>query len=78
MSPSKGRAAQEYPHHPFVLPIDEIYRTLGTNGETGLAPIKVQETQGQYGPNKLDGEGGVQWYSVLLKQISNAMILVRI
>ncbi|KAI4166140.1 MAG: hypothetical protein LQ342_000026 [Letrouitia transgressa] len=77
MSPSsKGRAAQEYPHHPFVLLIDEIYRILGTNSETGLVPIKVQGAQGQYGPNKLDGEGGVQWYSVLMKQISNAMILV--
>ena len=36
----------------------------------------MQEAQRKYGPNKLEGEGRVRWYSVLLKQISNAMILV--
>ena len=73
---SNGYAIQEYPRHPFQLLIDEVYRRLDTNNETGLTLIEAQEAQGKHGPNKLAGEGGVQWYSVLLKQISNAMILV--
>ena len=68
---------QEYPRHPFLLSIDSLIHQLSTNQDTGLSPIKAQESQRNYGPNKLEGEGGVQWYSVLFKQISNAMILVR-
>ena len=75
---SKASKKQEYSRHPFLLPVDSLIDQLSTNFETGLSPVKAQEGQRNYGPNKLEGEGGVQWYSVLLKQISNAMILVRL
>ena len=78
MGNSKKFTEQEYPSHPFLLPASQVYDQLGTNYETGLSKLKAQEAQRAYGLNKLEGEGGVQWYSVLLKQISNAMILVRI
>lgn len=68
---------QAYPRHPFLLPSSQIFDQLSTNQEKGLSKLKVQEAQESYGPNKIEGEGGVKWYSVLLKQISNAMILVR-
>ncbi|KAL8893711.1 MAG: hypothetical protein Q9192_005001, partial [Flavoplaca navasiana] len=74
--PSKGYTAQEYPKHPFLLSSEEIIDHLQTNDEIGISPTKAQEAQKVYGPNKLVGEGGVKWYSILLKQISNAMILV--
>ena len=67
---------QAYSQHPFLLQLQEVYQQLNTNNETGLTNQQVQESQQTYGPNKLEGEGGVKWYSVLLKQISNAMILV--
>ncbi|KAG8525993.1 uncharacterized protein KY384_000755 [Bacidia gigantensis] len=67
---------QEYSRHPFLLPLTEVYQQLGTNKDTGLNQQKALESHQKYGPNKLEGEGGVQWYRVLLKQISNAMILV--
>ena len=72
----KRTMAQEYERHPFLLPAQELYRHLGTNKDTGLSKVKAQETLQHYGPNRLKGEGAVQWYSVLIKQISNAMILV--
>lgn len=75
---SKNDASQQYQPHPFLLPPEEIYRHLGTNKDTGLTKLKAQEAQRNYGPNRLKGEGVVQWYSVLIKQVSNAMILVRI
>ncbi|KAI4089355.1 MAG: hypothetical protein LQ339_008561 [Xanthoria mediterranea] len=74
--PSKGHTPQEYPKHPFLLSSEHVITHLHSNDETGISPNKAQEAQKMYGPNKLEGEGGVKWYSVLLKQVSNAMILV--
>jgi magnesium-transporting ATPase (P-type) len=68
---------QAYPSHPFLLPPSQIFDQLGTNHEKSLSQLKVQEAQKTYGPNEIEGQSGVKWYSVLLKQISNAMILVR-
>ncbi|KAL8932589.1 MAG: hypothetical protein Q9216_006768, partial [Gyalolechia sp. 2 TL-2023] len=75
-SSSAGYTAQEYPKHPFTLSNEEVLNHVQTNDQTGLDPLKAQELQSIYGPNKLEGEGAVQWYRVLLKQVSNAMILV--
>lgn len=76
-----GKAVQnngrlQYPSHPFTLSVDEVVQRLQVNLDTGLSVAKAQELRAQYGDNKLSGEGGVSWYRVLLKQISNAMILV--
>lgn len=76
-SSNQKPSEQLYPRHPFLLPLDEITERLGTNIETGLSRLKVQQSQHNYGPNRLKGEGAIRWYSILAKQISNAMILVR-
>lgn len=75
-SSSTKHAAQEYPKHPFISTARDILDQLQTNDEVGLHRSTVQEAQERYGPNKLEGEGVVQWHTVLVKQISNAMILV--
>jgi magnesium-transporting ATPase (P-type) len=62
--------------HPFLLVVDDVAQQLGTNIETGLSARKVAELQKTYPPNELDGGKGIAWYKILLKQISNAMILV--
>ena len=77
-TPTKKPTRQLYPRHPFLLSLDEIVEQLGTNVDTGLSRLKAQQSQHDYGPNKLKGEGAIQWYSILVKQISNAMILVRL
>ena len=77
-TPTKKPSRQLYPRHPFLLPLDEIVEQLGTNLDTGLSRLKAQQSQHDYGPNKLKGEGAIKWYSILVKQISNAMILVRL
>ncbi|KIX01606.1 potassium/sodium efflux P-type ATPase, fungal-type [Rhinocladiella mackenziei CBS 650.93] len=76
MGKKGGRAAQNYGKHPFLLSADEIIRQLETNVDSGLTSIQVQQYQEKYGPNRLEGDGGVSWYTILGKQISNAMILV--
>ena len=68
---------QQYEKHPFQLPIEQLVNHFGgLNLEQGLTPVQANEHRLRYGENKLEGEGGVRWYSVLFKQISNAMILV--
>ena len=74
--PSAKYTTQEYPKHPFTQLSEEVITHLQTNDETGISPNQAQEAQKTYGPNKLEGEGGVKWHKVLLKQVSNAMILV--
>ncbi|KAK4694891.1 P-type Na+/K+ transporter, partial [Lecanoromycetidae sp. Uapishka_2] len=76
MGTSSTYQRQEYSRHPFLLPPEDSLSQLQTSKETGLTKIKAQEAQRAYGPNKLEGEGAVKWYTVLVKQVSNAMILV--
>ncbi|KAL2372110.1 hypothetical protein RJ035_001663 [Blastomyces gilchristii] len=76
MGRPKEYAKQEYEKHPFLLSIDEITQVLNTNTETGLSDVNVAKLQDEYGPNRLHGEGAARWYTLLGKQISNAMILI--
>lgn len=64
--------------HPFLLSIEEVCQQLGTNIESGLSSKKVKELQTAYPPNELEGGGSVEWYRILIKQLLNAMILVRL
>ena len=70
------KSKQTYSRHPFLTPPDELFQQLKTHPESGLNAAQVNEASLKYGANKLDGEGGVQWYTLLIKQASNAMILV--
>lgn len=73
----RGFPKQEYDRAPFLLSPAELIRYLGSNEERGLSATKAQESLRKYGPNQVGGERGVQWWTLLFKQASNAMILVR-
>ncbi|EEP75745.1 potassium/sodium efflux P-type ATPase [Uncinocarpus reesii 1704] len=76
-SSKDGPTQQEYERHPFLLSVEHLIQSLQTNLDTGLTgDAKIQELQQKYGPNRLSGEGGVKWYTLLGKQVSNAMVLV--
>jgi len=62
--------------HPFLLSVDDVARQLGTDIEHGLSAREVAELQKTYPLNELEGGSGVSWHKILIKQISNAMILV--
>ena len=76
MSPRDAPREQHYHAHPAFMSIEDVRAQLETRVEDGLKPAAIQEAQLTYGPNRLRGEGSVKWYSVLLKQISNAVILI--
>ncbi|KAJ4855882.1 e1-E2 ATPase domain-containing protein [Trichoderma breve] len=66
----------EFPKHPFLLTVEETERALGTNVDRGLLSEQVSDLQSRYGKNELDVGGTIPWYSILAKQILNAMIIV--
>ena len=65
-----------YTKHPFRLSVGQVKNHIQTDLDTGLSSAKVKDIQSKCGENKLAGLGDFQWYTVLLKQVSNAMILV--
>ncbi len=76
MGKKTTKAEQSYQQQPFLLKPDEILNHLETRVDSGLSGAQAQQYLEKYGPNRLEGDGGVSWYSILGKQISNAMILV--
>ncbi|KAI1024662.1 hypothetical protein LB505_012364 [Fusarium chuoi] len=68
--------AAEYPKHPFLLTIEETAQALDTSIDKGLTSQQVAEAQQKYPKNELDVGGTVPWYSILTKQLLNAMIIV--
>jgi Na+-exporting ATPase len=76
MAPKNIPNKQVLNPHPFLLSVEDVASQLGTNIETGLSARRVAELKNEYPPNELDGGGGPSWSTLLIKQISNAMILV--
>lgn len=70
------REEQNYSKQPFLLPVNDITQYLQTNTDSGLSESQAKQYQEKYGANKLDTDGGIPWYALLMKQIANAMILV--
>lgn len=67
----------EFPKHPFLLSVGETAHALATDIDKGLTSTQVAQLQQRYPPNELDVGQGIPWYSILTKQILNAMIIVR-
>jgi P-type Na+/K+ transporter len=72
----KKKDEQNYSKQPFLLSVDEVLDHRQTKIDSGLSSTQAKQYIDKYGENKLEGDGGVAWYSILGKQISNAMILV--
>lgn len=76
MSSPETQSSRDVEIKPAFSSVDVLRDRLKTDLDNGLRPAAVENAQREYGPNKLEGEGTVKWYSVLFKQIINAMILV--
>lgn len=68
----------DYPKHPFLLSVDETAKALGVDIDKGLSSQQVQEAQQKYPENEFEVGESVPWYTILSKQIFNAMVLVLI
>jgi magnesium-transporting ATPase (P-type) len=68
--------AAEFPRHPFLLSVEDVAQALNTNTEKGLSSAQVKELSEKYPKNELDVGEGVVWYTIFIRQLCNAMILV--
>ncbi|RBQ92073.1 hypothetical protein VDGD_09301 [Verticillium dahliae] len=66
----------DYPKHPFLLTAEEAARALGTDLNKGLTSQQVAEAQQKYPKNEFEVAKAIPWYTILSKQLFNAMVLV--
>ncbi|KAI8598819.1 hypothetical protein EDD21DRAFT_381478 [Dissophora ornata] len=64
----------ETPFHTFT--IDEVSERLKTSILEGLSSEEAAARLQTYGHNELEGNGGVKWYKVLLRQVANVLVCV--
>lgn len=64
-----------YPAH--TLPYETVLKELSTRLNEGLTPDEAARRLQTYGPNKLDEGEGVSVVKILVRQVANAMMLVK-
>ncbi|KAJ5376572.1 hypothetical protein N7509_013458 [Penicillium cosmopolitanum] len=60
------------------LTYEEVIQELGTNSDDGLTTSDVKQRLEKYGGNVLEGDEGVSFAKIVIRQIANAMMLVLI
>ncbi|KAI3399684.1 hypothetical protein diail_6033 [Diaporthe ilicicola] len=68
--------AGQFDRHPFLLAPNEVAAALKTDVDKGLRSAQIAQLQQQYPLNELDLGGAIPWYTIFIKQLFNAMILV--
>jgi magnesium-transporting ATPase (P-type) len=61
----------------YCLPYEVVVQELSTELDKGLTTEEARRRLQQYGPNKLDEGKGVSIAKILVRQIANAMMLVK-
>lgn len=64
----------ETPYHTFT--VDRVAEDLKTSILEGLSSEEAAIRLKTHGPNELEGNGGVRWYRVLLRQVANVLVCV--
>jgi Na+-exporting ATPase len=59
-----------------ALTFHDVLNQLGTNCEDGLTSSEAKQRLDKYGGNMLEGDEGVSFAKIFIRQIANAMILV--
>jgi magnesium-transporting ATPase (P-type) len=72
-----GRGNLPLPEPAHTLSAEEAVNALQANAEDGLSTEEAQARLEKYGRNELGGVEGVQVGKILMRQLSNAMVLVR-
>lgn len=70
-----GAAPLSRPAH--SLPYDDVLNELQTKLDDGLPTAEAKARLEKYGPNKLDEGEGVSVVKILVRQVANAMMLVK-
>jgi Na+-exporting ATPase len=76
-SKSSADTSQSYLSQPaHSLPFDNVIQELGTNSDDGLTSGEAKGRIEKYGENVLEGDEGVSFAKIVIRQIANAMMLV--
>lgn len=68
--------AGQFDRHPFLLAPNDVAAALKTDVDKGLNSAQIAQLQQEYPRNELDIGGAIPWYTIFIKQLFNAMILV--
>lgn len=60
-----------------ALTFAQVTEDIKANAENGLSSAEAKERHSKYGTNELGDAGGVEPGKILIRQIANAMTLVR-
>ncbi|KAF9933858.1 Na+ ATPase [Linnemannia zychae] len=60
--------------HTFT--VDQTAQYYTTSITEGLSSSEAADRLKKYGPNELQGDGGVKWYKVLWRQVANALVVI--
>ncbi|KAK3717248.1 hypothetical protein LTR37_005957 [Vermiconidia calcicola] len=63
-------------NYAHTIPYGNVATKLKTNLETGLTTEETSERRDKYGHNKLETSGGVTWWQILIRQVSNSLTVV--
>lgn len=72
-----GSGGSPLSHPAHTLPYESVLKELVTGLDEGLNPDEASRRLQQYGPNQLDEGEGVSVVKILVRQVANAMMLVR-
>lgn len=75
LGPGSGGCPLSQPAH--THPWEAVIKELTTGLDEGLTPAEASRRLQEYGPNKLDEGEGVSVIKILVRQVANAMMLVR-
>lgn len=76
-SKSSSDVSTQYLSKPaHSLTYEEVIQELGTNSDDGLTTSDVKQRLEKYGGNVLEGDEGVSFAKIVIRQIANAMMLV--
>lgn len=76
-SKASDDTSQSYLSQPaHSLSFDNVIQELGTNSDDGLTSSEAKGRIEKYGENMLEGDEGVSFVKIVIRQIANAMMLV--
>ncbi|ATZ58117.1 hypothetical protein BCIN_15g05670 [Botrytis cinerea B05.10] len=72
-----GQANEQLSDLPHSLTIEQLLDEIGANLESGLTASEAKARLEKYGENELDDGPGVSPVKILIRQVANAMTLVK-
>lgn len=76
-APGPADQTPEYLSQPaHSLTFENVIQELGSNSDDGLTSAEVKQRLEKYGENILEGDEGVSFAKIVIRQVANAMMLV--